>query len=454
MAARNPLPALAPGTEEQAVPGPRRGAPQFLVMAIRMAALGLSFVAQVVMARVTSLAAFGTVNTALALLNLLVVPAAMGHEVAAIRYVAVMRESRPRLRGLTARFIRTVSLSSLVTSSLVAVAAGVEYALGHRDAAIAAAILAPIVSALALVRAGEGWLRGFGKLVRALINSGVVIPAVTIILILAEKMALGSGEKVGVGGAMAARAAATGLAAVSVALFVWIALGRRLHPLEPVGRSLANEIRRASYVYCGIGLLAMVLTQADIVAVSVFMGPAQAGVYTAAARVAQATGVALVAVNFVLAPRVARLFFAGKKDRLQREVSSAANWSTLLMAAACAVVIPASPLILSLFGANFGGAADALRILMFGQLISAVIGPVGVALQMTGKQGQAMRALGVAALLDLVLFAFLIPPLGLNGAACATAVCTAGQNLGMLYYVRHDIGIWSLPGPLVKLLPR
>lgn len=443
-------PPRLPQGKAKGAPAPKRqAASRATVMAIRCAAMALNFVVQLVMARVMGLSAFGTANTALALLNIIVVPAAFGYDTAAIRFVALARDEPPQLRALTLRFVRTVLLSSLVTCGFVVAAAAVEYAAGRHALAFALALLPLIVPAFALVRVGEAWLRGFGSLVRALINSGVVIPTLTIALLLAQRFFL-EGAGVSVGGAIGARALATVVAVAAVALFVFGKLGRTLRPRDPLDPDRVSEMQRVAIVLCGVAVLTNAVSQMDIIAVSLLKGPSQAGVYSAASRVAQAMNIALVAVNFVLSPRIARLFATGETARLQDEISSAASWSTGLMACGCLFLIPGSALVLSLFGTGFGAASEPLRILMLGQLVNAVCGPAAATLSMTGGQLQAIRALAVAAALDVALFAVLIPPLGLTGAACATALCTAAWNLGMVAYIRRDIGIWSLPGPLAR----
>jgi len=429
-----------------------RAASRLTVMAMRIAAMALNFGVQLVMARVMGLSAFGVTNTALAMLNILVIPATLGYETAAIRFVALTRDDQPHLRALTVRFGRNVLIASVVTCLLITLAALIEQRLGNADQAVALAMLVLIVPGFALVRVGEGWLRGVGSLVRALVNSGVVIPVLSIVLIVGEWLLLGR-EDVGVGGALGARAIATGLAVLTVAVFVAGKLGGKLRPREEIEPSMASDIHRTAVVLCGVAFLAMVVSQIDIVAVSIFKGSEQAGLYSAASRVAQAMNVALVAVNFVLAPRIAQLFAERKTVKLQEEVCSAANWCLCLMALACAILIPGATLVLHAFGPDFGAAADALRILMLGQLINALCGPAGTILNMTGNQRQAIKALSASAVVDVLLFGLLIPPFGLTGAACATAVCTAVWNVGMALYVRHDLGVWSLPSPLERILP-
>jgi O-antigen/teichoic acid export membrane protein len=439
----------SPGAEATARPALSR----LVVMAIRLAAMVLNFAVMVALARVMGLAEFGTVNVSLALLSILVIPAAFGYETAAIRFTALGRDDGPLLRSLSLRFARTVALTSLLTCLAVGVAAGVEQALGNSDSALGLALLIPILPCFAFVRVGEAWLRGVGMLTRALVSSGVILPLLTLVFAFGAWLLGGRGHSVGIAEALGARALATAVALVAVGTFVFGKLQWRLQPRRAPDPEVATEIHRTALVLCGVSALAMFVIQADIVAVSFFDGSASAGIYSAAARITQATNVALLAVNFVLSPHIARLAANGETARLQREVGAAATWSARLIAVAFVVALVGSPVILDVFGPGFDAGANALRILMAGQLFNAFCGPAAAALTMSGGQLAALRILAFSVLVQVVLFALLIPPFGLVGAACSTVACGTVANLGFVYYARRTLGIWSLPTALVRFLP-
>ena len=422
-------------------------------MGIRVASMAVNFLVQIVMARIMGLAAFGSANTALAILNIVVIPASLGYDTAAIRFVALAHGDQPQLRALTIRIARNVALSCLLTMVLVAAGAEVENELGSGELSIALAFLIVIVPGFALIRVGEAWLRGFGSVVRAQVNSNLLVPLLTIAFLLAQRLAVGSGRTIGVAGALGARAVATAVSGALIIAFVARRLGRRSPQRLDLEDSTKAEMKRVAMVLCGVGVLTMAVSQLDVVAVSYIRGTSAAGIYSAASRVALAMNVCIVAVAFVLAPQVAKLFADGKMERLQHEISAAAFWSAALMSCACAILIPASPLVLRIFGSDFSGGADALRILMLGQLANGLCGPVAVVLNMTGKQALAIRALGMAAVVDVVLLVVLVPKFGLTGAASATAVCTLIWNASMLIYVRRDLGLWVLPRFAARILP-
>jgi O-antigen/teichoic acid export membrane protein len=71
------------------------------------------------------------------------------------------------------------------------------------------------------------------------------------------------------------------------------------------------------------------------------------------------------------------------------------------------------------------------------------MGPVGVVLIMTGHERDAALAIGVSAVLNLILNAILIPGWGMEGAAVATAASTVVWNILMAIALYQRSGIHS-----------
>ncbi|NNC93541.1 MAG: hypothetical protein HKN80_13745, partial [Acidimicrobiia bacterium] len=107
------------------------------------------------------------------------------------------------------------------------------------------------------------------------------------------------------------------------------------------------------------------------------------------------------------------------------------------------VTIP-GPL-LGLFGSGFDGGDTALRILALGQFANVSVGAVGYLLVMTGRESRALKALTIGAATNLVLAFALIPPLDASGAALAAALALLVNNAVGLWFVRRELGFWSLP---------
>jgi O-antigen/teichoic acid export membrane protein len=77
------------------------------------------------------------------------------------------------------------------------------------------------------------------------------------------------------------------------------------------------------------------------------------------------------------------------------------------------------------------------------QVINALSGPVAEILLMTGHQKEAARSLFLAVLLNVGLNIILVPRIGINGAAIATATSTVLWSILLIFRVRKLVGIRS-----------
>jgi O-antigen/teichoic acid export membrane protein len=189
------------------------------------------------------------------------------------------------------------------------------------------------------------------------------------------------------------------------------------------------------------GLLATVQQTLDILLLGVLAEAPAAGVYHAAARLAQLPALILVAANVVVAPGIARCHRLGDRAGLAALLARASRL-TMLAAVALALVLAAgrTPL-LDLFGGGFAAGGGALLVLLAGQLVNVACGPVALALSVTGHARDALAGVALAAAVNLALSLLLIPPFGLLGAAAATAVALAAWNLLLQARVRRRLGV-------------
>jgi O-antigen/teichoic acid export membrane protein len=411
-------------------------------LTIRIVAVAANFAAVLVTARTMRLRDFGVVAVVTSLLLVLAIPADRGYENAAIRFVATAEPAV--LRTLVRHLLRQVVVSGLALAGVLVVAAIVLGGVGLRDPTAVAASLALLVPVFAVVRLGEGVLRGAGSNLRAQVSSGVVVPVLTTAGMLAVRD-IGHAA-VSLAAALIVRSVATVAAAILVACFVRRRLGRRGPEMGvPLSRELVADLRRVSVgllTYAGFNAL---VTQIDVPAVAAIGTAREAGVYAVAARVALTLNVASVAVNFTLAPRVARLHRDRDWSGMQRELQRASLLSVGLIVPPLLAYLAWPDAVLRIFGSHFAQGAHPLEILLVGQLVSTLCGPVGTAMNMSGLQWPAAWILGASAGVDLVLLAVLIPVLGVAGAAVSTTTALAAWNVGLTVYLRRRLGITALP---------
>ena len=100
--------------------------------------------------------------------------------------------------------------------------------------------------------------------------------------------------------------------------------------------------------------------------------------------------------------------------------------------------------LLGFFGAEYRQASLILQILVIGQFINVITGSVGFLLNMSGHEKDMRNVVFFSGPLSLGLGFFLTPIYGTTGAAIATAIALASQNLIAVYMVKKRLGFNTL----------
>ena len=140
----------------------------------------------------------------------------------------------------------------------------------------------------------------------------------------------------------------------------------------------------------------------------------------------------LTSVNAVIMPNVARLYKKGDLKATQALLTKSVRLSALVSLPIIFFLIIFGEFAISLlFGKGYLEAYPILVILCLGQLVNALMGSVGLVLNMTGNENSALKSLSITLILNLVLLAVLIPMYGSMGAAIAISVSLACWNVLM-----------------------
>ena len=151
----------------------------------------------------------------------------------------------------------------------------------------------------------------------------------------------------------------------------------------------------------------------------------------------------ILSVNMVFAPMIAELYAQHRMAELQKLVTLAARGIFAFSLVIGVFLAILGEWLLGLFGPAFTAAYPALLILIVGMLVNSFVGPVGFLMMMTGHHREAALVLAVAALLQIVMNAILIPRYGLIGAATATAATVALWNIVLALRAARKLGINS-----------
>jgi O-antigen/teichoic acid export membrane protein len=196
-----------------------------------------------------------------------------------------------------------------------------------------------------------------------------------------------------------------------------------------------------------LAVATVVQNQGSILLAGTFLGVADAGILGAAIKLSSVFLFGIDAVNYVVAPSFAAAHAQGNQQQLQSEARFAAIVSTVYVGVTSVVLITFGRQLLGLFGAGFESGYAAFVILAIGSIVNAVSGSVTYLLTMTGHHTTCLKVFVLNAIAHIGIAGLLIPLLGLNGAAIATALSVATWNISLAYFVRRRLGIWSFAAP-------
>ena len=406
---------------------------------IQATGVGLILLAEILLARVLGTSGYGLYATVMAWVNVLAMIALLGSNHLLLRfvptYVATMEWSR--LNGLLRHCIRT----SLTSGVGIYIAALLTLALLREDVttetfwAFVIGIAAVPVAALSQQR--QAILRGLHRVIEALSPELIVRPLLLMLLV--------------VGLAWVVKAPVSAPIALSMnglALIAAFLLGRHwqrnLMPIE--ARTASPIIQSSGWQHIAVPLfliaaMQLLIVRLDIILLGALEGHEQAGRYAAASRVADLVVFALASANVIVAPLIAGLHARNDIAGMQHMLALLAKGITLLTLPVVVIIGFFGQSILGLFGHDYEVAYLPLLILVCGQVVNALSGPVDFIMAMTGQQMKMLQILALATGLNLVLNLLLIPPLGLLGAAIATASTTIFWNLFMRRVVRQRLGV-------------
>lgn len=188
----------------------------------------------------------------------------------------------------------------------------------------------------------------------------------------------------------------------------------------------------------GLGfMLLQVYYLTDTVVLGFLRGDAYVGWYSAAYRM----------ISFILVlgglffettfPVISR-YFKSAKEKLPQLLSSSIRVTVLLVVPmAVGGTVLARPMLTSLYGAEYGAAAIAFQLLIWGVAIELVGYNWGYALMACDRAKGYMKAVGLGAAMSVALNLALIPKLGLAGAGVARLTSSAIISAYFWFQFRH-----------------
>lgn len=413
-----------------------RGAGAFLV--VQLIGIPIAFGVQVLLARTLGVEQYGVYIYAFNWMAFLLLVCRVGFGTSSLRFVAALRGAQDwgHLRG----FLRLTWQATLAASLAVGlVTAAVVALLGSRiSGALASAfwVVCLILPFHALLQVWASTIRALHRVVASQVPSMVAQP---LLMALGIGVVVVSGRNLGADAALALSGGSAACALIGSGIVLRRSLPEAVRQ-APVQMQMRQWMTVAAPLLA-INLLNMAIQRSDVLVIGSLLGPAKAGLYAPARRVATLIGFGLVAVNAWAAPMIADLYSRAQQERLQRLVHRAAQIVFAVTLPLTAGVLVLGRQLLALFGPEFSASYPALAILAGGQIVNALAGPVGFLMTMTGHERTAVRILAVNAVLNLALLVLLTPRFGLEGAATASAITNVTWNVAMALVVWRRLGL-------------
>lgn len=404
--------------------------------ATRVSGLAVAFLANILLSRLLGPSGYGAYAIAIGWASLLAIPARLGLDNVALRFVTIYRE-RPdvgALRGLLRSSVKAILLVSAIAAALALLAAGV---MGRSEID---PWLALVVGLLVFPMAAMGWLsaviRSFARIFASQAYEQLFRPLLLIGLL---ALAWFSGRLVDAPLALA-------LTWLAIIIPLVVLAGRVRREVAALGDQPPTYADRRLWMAVSWPLFLLSLfqeasNQIDLILLGALRSAADAAHFTAAARLSTLASFGLVAIATVSAPAIASAFHRDDRQALARIATLNARLSLAFAAALVLVLALFGKLALAAFGPTFPAAYPVLAVFLFGAMLNAFTGNVANFMLMTGHERPAAAIMAAALLVAAVVDFLLIPGLGATGAAIGAVSGLVTWNLLMLVYVRRTIGI-------------
>jgi len=381
----------------------------------------LQFITRLLIARYGLEVNYGIFSLALAVLTFGMMLASMGLHQGATRYIAYARSKN---NAVEVRSVISISLLLVVAASVIiglalflsaeAVAVNIFHS---RDLTTPLQIFAIGMPFFALINIFASLFRGFDRAEPQVYFQYVMLNTLFVIFLLVVTF----------GGLPFVTVFYAYLAALVITCTASVVYTVKKLPEPIVFRaadvSTSKQLLAFSLPLLGTAMLLTITLWTDTLMLGYFKTPDLVGLYSAAYPLAQFIAFPLSALMLIYIPVATTLFSQDLMAELRKNYVSLTKWLVSLTAPVFLVLCLFPEAVLSIFfGASYTDAALALRILSASFFLVNIFGPGTATLIALGKPRFVMWVTLAGATVNVVLNIILIPPLGIVGAAIASAI--------------------------------
>ncbi|MEI8031767.1 MAG: oligosaccharide flippase family protein [Chlorobiaceae bacterium] len=405
------------------------------------------FAFNLLVARLLGLDALGIYAIAVAVIQIAEVLALLGLDSGLLRFINLHNGDPERQKGVIGSALKSALFFSFAIVLLVLLFSGPIAAAFNGGRLLQLTLCcyaASIPFSAATVLFGHA-IQGFKKLEPKIIATQVVSPLLLLLFTTLFRYTAGRDEALLLPYLLSA-----------AAVFFWIR--PRLAAFTGIGTDdlLHAPLDRAMLSYAlpfmAVSLLSMTAHWLDVMMLGIFTDTATVGLYHPAARTAGMIRSVLLAFSGIAAPMIAELHASRRNDEIGRIFKMVTRWIVVATIPPALLFMLLPEPVLGLFGARFSAGTSALVLLTGAAFLQATLGLSSTVLAMTGFGRLSLfNALGALAC-QIALNLFLIPKMGINGAALATLLVFLLLSTARLLEIGHFLHIHPFARSLWKPL--
>lgn len=411
--------------------------------AVHFAALGVSnlcqFALTIGLTRRQGFDDLGLYSIALGIVLLVSVATRLGLDFAAMHLVSVARsrhdpESASRVGWQSIFLAGAGGLAGAAALALAApwVAASLRMP-GLARLLMALALVVPFAN---VAYAAAGALRGAGRPRASVV--GIALPPLLSLVGAAVVLLSGGGTT---------DVALTTMAAFGVAAACTVALG--IHELgRPRLAGDGRSLVRLGATNALVQLSNYVIVWMGVFALAVFSTDKDVGYFRAASQFALLVTMPVEGLGAFFAPLSSRLLARGHLDELSDVAKSTARIAFMPSGIAAIAVTLAPHAVLLPFGPWVGPALPPLLVLAIAHAVASLLGPSSWVLLTGDRASSSVLAKAPALVLGALAAWLLVPPLGILGAALATAIAILVRAASHYAFIRRAVSVQTFSKPL------
>ncbi len=412
----------------------------FKAFFLKVLSVGIAFGLNVAIGRLLGADGAGLYFLAFTVTTIAATVGRIGLDNTLVRFIAAnaVVEDWSAVKGVYAKsMLISLAMSSIVTILLVLLTPWLtKFVFDEPELTLPLTVMAFAITPLALLILHAQALIGLRRIQVGILVLNIFAPLFTLI---------GMILMVPIWGVAGAAAAYVIAAIFTLIIGVWQWRGSTYKLVEIKGYFNTRELLDSGVPLFWTAIFQQISLWTPTIMLGIMTNTEQVGIYSAANRTALLTSLILMIVNSVSRPKFAALYKQGNFQALGYTARNSAKLLIITTAPVVILLVLYSNLIMGIFGPSFVVGSTVLCILAIGQFVNAATGSVGSILVMSGNEKLVRNILIFSSTTNLVLTIVLTKYYGITGAAVATALTIAVQNLIATVLVWKKLRVYTLP---------